>query len=374
LKLKKIKIIYIVSNINKALAFEWIAEKLDKSRFDLIFVLLNPGKSDLEEYLISSHIKVYLFPYTGKKDIPGTFWKILKILRKEKGDRIHTHLFEASLLGLAAGKIAGVSKRIVTRHHGNQHHAFFPRAVYYDRIINSLATTIVAPSQSVKNILVSLEGVNSAKVKVVHHGFDLAYFDKPQPQLVQMLREKYNSANKRPVIGVISRYTELKGLQYIIPAFKKLLDTYPNGLLVLANAGGDYSAQIGPLLKELPESAYVEIPFEKNIAGLYPLFDVFVHTPVEPASEAFGQTYVEALASGTPSVFTLSGVAAEFIVDRQNALVVPFRSAEAIHDAVLTLLKDEFLRSGLIKRGKQDVCSTFALSKMIKRLEDIYAD
>ncbi len=40
-------ITYIVSNIDKALTFEWVAEFLDTSRFSLSFILLNPGDSAL---------------------------------------------------------------------------------------------------------------------------------------------------------------------------------------------------------------------------------------------------------------------------------------------------------------------------------------
>ena len=165
---------------------------------------------------------------------------------------------------------------------------------------------------------------------------------------------------------------ELKGIQYIIPAFEMLLDKYPGALLVLANATGDYQNEIKKLLKKLPEKNYREIRFENNIFALYKLFDVFIHTPIEKYSEAFGQTYVEALASGIPSVFTLSGIANEFIEDRRNALVVPYKSSTAIYEAILLLLTDTNLASALIANGKNDVAEKFQLQKMISSLEELY--
>ncbi|QMU27570.1 glycosyltransferase family 4 protein [Adhaeribacter radiodurans] len=368
----KIKITYIISNIDKALAFEWIANYFDKNKFELQFILLNSGSSELQRFLQQNRIKIYFINYRGKKDIPATFFIIWRILKKEKPAIIHTHLFDASLIGLLAGKLAGITKRILTRHHGNQHHVYFPNAVYYDKFINSIATHIIAPSESVKNILTNLEGVKSEKVKVINHGFDLSYFSQVDSKSVESLQQKYNPNNKWPVIGVISRYLELKGIQYIIPAFKRALELYPNALLLLANANGSYKAQVQHLLAQLDSESYIEIPFEAEVSTLYKLFDLFIHVPIEQSSEAFGQIYIEALASGIPSVFTLSGVASEFIEHRKNAYIVSHKNSEEIYEAIIEVLGDASLRSSIIRKGKVDVFARFTLKEMINKLEKIY--
>jgi glycosyltransferase involved in cell wall biosynthesis len=161
----------------------------------------------------------------------------------------------------------------------------------------------------------------------------------------------------------------------VIPAFKKLLVDYPNALLILANAKrGDYAQEINTLLSELPRESYREIEFEYDLFALYRLFDVYVHVPIDPELEAFGQTYVEALAAGIPSVFTLSGVAPEFIEHERNALVVDFQNSEQIHQSICRLLDDKVLRTHLSTTGKSDVNARFSFSKMIARLEDIYGE
>ncbi len=134
-----------------------------------------------------------------------------------------------------------------------------------------------------------------------------------------------------PVIGVVARYEILKGIQCIIPAFRRLLEDFPDAKLVLANAYGHYAHQIRRLLRGmLPDHSYCEIQFEPDPVALYSSFDVFVHTPLVAGYEAFGQVYVEALAAGLPSVFTPSGIAAEFITDQLNAHLVPFQDSDAI--------------------------------------------
>jgi glycosyltransferase involved in cell wall biosynthesis len=368
----KKKVTYIISNINKALAFEWVATYLNKDKFDLSFILLNSGDTELESFLKNKNILVHRINYRGKRDLPKATIQIILFLLKHKPDVVHTHLFDASLAGLVASRLAGVPKRIQTRHHSSYHHVYFPHMVKYDRLNNFLSTDIIAISNTVRNILIHQDGAGKNKVVLIHHGFDLTKFENVPEEAVVALSLKYNPEKSDPVIGVISRYTKWKGVQFIIPAFAKLLETYPDALLVLMNADGDYKAEIKTLLNNIPKRNYIEIPFENDIFAMYQLFDIFVHTPIDETSEAFGQTYVEVLAAGVPSVFTLSGIANDFIVDQENAIVVPFKSSEAIYLGVMKLLENVTLASALIKRGKKDVAELFQLQKMILALENLY--
>jgi glycosyltransferase involved in cell wall biosynthesis len=370
----KTRITYILSNIDKALAFEWIAEKLDRQKFELNFILLSEKQGEIERFLKGRNIPVESIAYAGKGNIISTVFRIRKLLRRNKTKIVHTHLFNANLTGLLAARMAGVPRRIYTRHHSSYHHVYYPHAVKYDRFVNFLATDIVAVSENVKNILVDKEHVPGDKVRLIHHGFAIEDFINVPSEQIEKVSNKYNPGKQFPVVGVISRYLKLKGLQYIIPAFSKLLNDYPDALLILGNANGNYKAEIKHLLKSIPERNYIEIGFENNIFALFKLFDVFVHTPVNNHCEAFGQTYVEALASGVPSVFTLSGIANEFIKDRYNALVIAYENPDAVYNALRELLSNKELSNKLVENGRKDVQELFPLSKMIRELEALYSN
>jgi glycosyltransferase involved in cell wall biosynthesis len=369
-----IKIAYVVSQIDKALAFEWIVEGLDSIKFELIFILMSPGSSELERYLSDKKIKTYTIHYNGKKDLLKSVLKIYQILKREHVQIVHAHLFEASLAGMIAAALARIRKRIYSRHYSMQHHEYFPAAVKYDRLINRLSTDIVAISRNVKDVLMQKENVNENKIHLIHHGFKNHLFEKEAIDFSRIsgLRKKYNIENKKPVVGVIARFIHLKGIQFIIPAFKKLLDEYPDAVLILANADGSYKLEIEKLLQELPPGNFREIKFENDIFALYHLFDVFVHVPINKECEAFGQTYVEALAAGIPSVFTLSGVASEFIEDRKNACVVPYKDVDSIYNALSEILKSPEKFQPMIEQGKKDVQRLFPIQNMIQQFENLY--
>lgn len=367
------KVVYIISEIDKALAFEWIAERLDKSSFDLSFILLNGGDSFLEKFLKDRNIPVKRFSCSGKKDWPGVWLKIFFHLKKIKPDVVHCHLLQANILGLSAAKAAGIPQRLYTRHHSDFHHRYFPKGVKWDKFCNRLATKIVAPSGAVKEVLIQQEGVPESKIQVIYHGFDLNYFKVVPEDLVEVLKEKYNPQSRKPVIGVISRFTELKGIQFIIPAFKELLEEFPDALILFFNARGDYASQLEETLSALPAGSYKTVAFENELAAIYRLFDVFVQVSTDTNIEAFGQTYVEALAAGVPSVFTLSGIAGDFIREGENAVVVPFSDSNSIFEGMKRILTDDKLKQRLIKEGARSVDEKFDITKMMRSLENLYS-
>jgi glycosyltransferase involved in cell wall biosynthesis len=368
---EKIRIVYIISNVQKALAFEWIADRLEKAKFDLSFVLIGQVNTPLEIFLKQRGIVVCTIKYNGKHSFLAAGLKTTMFLRKIKPHIVHTHLFEANLIGLTSAYFLRIRRRIYTRHHAMVHYNEYPKGLKWDKWCNFIATDIVAISKNVETILVERDKVDCEKISLIRHGFDFDYFNVPDDR-VSSIKNKYGFITRSfPVVGVIARYIELKGIQYIISAFKKISQQWPDAHLILANATGDFQGEIQSQLNQLKAGSFTEITFEDDLAALYKLFDVFVHVPIDENSEAFGQTYVEALIAGVPSVFTLSGIAKEFIIDRKNAMVVNFKDSDGIAESVTTLLKDEALRTKIVEMGKI-AAQDFSLDAYIHNLQRLY--
>ena len=105
---------------------------------------------------------------------------------------------------------------------------------------------------------------------------------------------------------------------------------------------------------------------------LYSIFDIFVHVPVDKQCEAFGQVYVEALASKIPSIFTLSGIAPEFIKHKVNAYVCNFKNSQEIFEGMLFYINNKESKIAIARKGQEDVTKIFSIEKMIDKLEKFY--
>ena len=290
-------------------------------------------------------------------------------------DFVHCHLFEASLIGLLSSKLACIKKRIHTRHHADFHHTYFPKAVKYDLLNNMLSTHIIAVSKNIQKLLIDVEHVAPSKIIVIPHGIPSKIIHQQTSNSdIEAIKKQYGFDKNSPVIGVISRFTEWKGIQYIIPAFKEILKDFPNAKLVMANASGDYEKVLTKLLNdEIPQNSYVLIKFENNSFALFKSFDVFVHVPIDPYCEAFGQVYIEALANDIPMVCTLSGIANDFIINKENALVVNYKNSDSIHYAVKEILNNPQLKIKITTQGKTDI-EQFTFESKFGKIKALYLD
>ena len=227
----KVKVVYILSNITEPLAFDWIIRSIDREKIDLSFILINEqSDTPLAHDLKSQNIPIKFIEYKGKKDILKLIYSLFSMLRVLKPNVMHCHLFEASFFGLLVGKILRIRKRIHTRHHSTFHWDYFPRAVWYDKIINYLSTDIVSISSVVSDVLVIREKVNNKKISLIHHGFDFKKFYDLSDERINKVKEKYEVGTSSYVVGVISRFIHWKGIQYIIPAFAKIVEEVPDSL------------------------------------------------------------------------------------------------------------------------------------------------
>ena len=370
----RVRLVVAVAMNVRWLAFEWLAERLDRERFELSFLLLGDGEPPLAPFLRQRGIPFVHLRYRGKRDLARCTVEAYRYCRAAGVDAIHTHFFPAHFAGLLGAWLAGVPLRVQTRHHSTFHYRYRRAAALYDRFFNALATRIVAPSEVVKRVLVEREGVDPRKVVRIDHGFALDRFAEVPAAEVAELAGRYLPPGAGPVVGVVARYIECKGVQHVIPAFRRLLASYPSAFLVLANARGGDGRLIRRELAALPAGSYVEIPFEPNVSALYKLFDLFVHAPVDPDIEAFGQVYVEALAAGVPAVVTRSGIGQEILEHGVNAWIVAPADSEAIHQGCASLLADPALRERLARAGERTVRERFSLERMMAALERLYLD
>lgn len=369
------KITYIISRVDKALEFEWVVEFLDPTRFELSFIILNPtNESALTDYAESKGLKVKRINYSSQKSFIPALIKTWITLIKWRPEIVNCHLPEGTLIGLLAAKLCGIKKRLYTRHHSTLNHDYHPHAIKYDRWSNVLATNIIAVSGTVKKVLIEKENVNPEKVMIVEHCLDMEKFQNVSENQVETVIDRNEIPKGRIIIGVVARYTKWKGIQYIIEAFSQLIEENTDVHLVLANARkGDYVDEIIEQLSHLPKGSFTEIEFEKDLYALHKAFDFFVHTPIDSYSEAFGQIYIEALASKTPSVFSYSGIGNDILIDGTNSIVVPHKNSKAIYQGLLKLIQDQHLCKSIANNGYSMVVEKFPISRKIEQLEGIYS-
>ncbi len=331
----RVRFLLLFSDVNASPMLLEIVKNLKESPNTFRIVVIGDLKLEICKDLQALGIA---FSIVSKRSKYGFVQMLISVMREILVTRPNTILASgqyATILGMFSAYIGGVPQRIFIRHHSNFHTRYgMHLGVLADRLANFLSTRIVAVSEVVKDILISSEGVDFLKVILIHNGIDIQKFGK-----IDLGSQKiFSGVNERIRVGVVSRLTGWKGVQYTVDAFLEFNARFPNSHLHVVGAPADFFGVVSKKLSTLNKSDYTLTSWYPDVLGFLRGLDIFVHVPIGPQDEAFGLVYIEALASRTPSIFTISGVLQELPNPEKYAYIAPYENSNAILNEMIKIL------------------------------------
>jgi len=215
------------------------------------------------------------------------------------------------------------------------------------------ADAVVAVSRFTRDCLVSLMGVEPAKITLIPNGVDVSRF-APRPARDD-LRQRYGLGGRR-VLLTVGRLSERKGQDRVIEALPELLKAIP-GLTYLLVGDGPLRAVLEARARALgvQESVlFAGSVAPEELVDHYALAEAFIMANRELPSgetEGFGLVFLEANACGVPVVAGRAGGSVDAVTDGVNGLLVDGADPAAIAAAVMRIFQDEALRQQLVRGG-----------------------
>ncbi len=128
------------------------------------------------------------------------------------------------------------------------------------------------------------------------------------PAFIDQIREKYQIKPGEKIIGMVARLAAEKGVEYLVRALPKVLESHPEARVLYGGQYQDvmgeeaYAEMLAPLIADLGDRwQFLGIISDEEKAALFHLSDVAV-LPSTNSTEAFGMVQVEAMICGTPVV------------------------------------------------------------------------
>ena len=218
---------------------------------------------------------------------------------------------------------------------------------------------IIAVSHFIKREIMGI-GYNHRNITVIHHGIDQ---DVYSPKVnARPVFKKYPILRNKKIIFHPARMGLAKGCDVSIKALRIIKERFPDVVLVLAGTKNiiDWTqsqekdiAYMVSLVKflGLKNNVLINVYPLKEMPKLYAASIVCVYPST--ASEPFGLTMLEALASARPMVVTEAGGMPEIIKDGIDGFIVPVKNFEALASRVIQLLANKDLRERLGYTGRQ---------------------
>jgi len=164
--------------------------------------------------------------------------------------------------------------------------------------------------------------------------------------LVEAFAELHKIRQKRPVIGMVTRFAAEKGVEVLLEALPDVLKEYPSAQVLFAgqyqNVIGEkeYANRLVQRIKRFEEMGawkFLGNLSQQQLAAFYPNMDLLV-VPSLNSTEAFGLVQVEAMMNGIPCLASdLPGVRRPVQMHAMGK-VVPVGDPSALAEGILELV------------------------------------
>ena len=315
----------------------------------------------------------------GWHDLPALI-ALIRIIRRERPDVVHTHAAKAGTLGRLATVIASLGRTprpvIVHTYHGHSLSGYFsPRtAAVYRRIEQALARIsdrLIAVSDEVRDDLVGFGIAPATKFEVVPLGFELSPFSanghgRAQTRLA--VRAELGIPADARLVTLVARLVPIKR----VDRFLRLAAALPDDPSVRFLIVGD-----GELREQLQSSAEARslggrlawAGFRRDMPAVYHASDIVVQTS---DNEGTPVSLIEAQAAGLPVVSTKVGGTPSVVADGETGMLVAREDHDGLTQAVRTLCCDPALTTRLGQAGLQRSVARFGLDRLVSDVLRVY--
>jgi glycosyltransferase involved in cell wall biosynthesis len=336
-----------------------------------LLVLVEPSKP-MDEYVQAADqrgIPVTRLVITNDFD-PTLLPRLRGTLRLIRPHIVHTHLFHADVYGALAAKWFGRGTRVISSRHNDN--AFRRRQPYrsLNRWLWRMTDAGIAISGSIAQFAVEVEGAPQPKIQTIMYGIEAAAQAPAERHVARkMMRDQLNIEAETPVVGIVCRLVEQKGVSYGLKAFAQVLAYIPAAQLLIAGDGPLRSALEAEAAALGLGDAVRFLGWRDDVAQLMNAFDLLL---VPSLWEGFGLVILEAMAHQIPTVASAVSAIPEIVVDGETGLLAPAYNVDALAGALLTLLSDAPLRKYMGMLAEDRLESHFSAARMVDETIKLY--
>ena len=337
-----------------------------------IVTMLEP---DLADALPLDTERIHVTTLGMRRGMPSLagFSNFCRLLRSEKPQILHTWMYHANLLGLVAGRIAGVPKTVWAIRCSDMDfskYSLLSRLVFKAGAVLSPWPDVIVFNSRAGIVAHSQRGFANRHMKFIPNGIETRRF-RPDADANASVRNELGCGTADMLVGHVARFDPMKDHETFIRGAGLIRQTIPTVRFLMAGNGAtsENAALMSMLRKANLLDCFYLLGMRADTPRLMAALDLFCST--SSFGEGFSNVVGEAMASGVPCVVTNVGDSAEIVGD--SGLVVPPRDSNAFAQAcvkMLTMPADDRSRVGLASTKR--IRDNFELQIVHEQYEALY--
>jgi glycosyltransferase involved in cell wall biosynthesis len=312
-------------------------------------------------------VRYFNLGVSKRSHYPIAVLRLASLLKKEKPDILHSHLYFAGLIAVLTKLFQRRSRVCLMRHHSEVVRMLGTRLhTSIDRWMAERADHVVTVSEATRQYMRTVDGIK-CEIDVVNIGFDFEIFS-PNITERNSIRREFNFDDETFVVGYAATFAPGKGHIQLVEAFGLLEKDIPRARLFLVGEGR--LAEVDNAIQRLGISEKVTFTgWRDDVAACMNAMDAFV---LPSLSESFSQVLIEAMGVGLPVISTKVGIAEEVVIDGENGLLVNPSDINAISKKLKLLFNQPNLRHKMGKAARESVTERFSVDRMVEEQYALY--
>jgi len=307
---------------------------------------------------------IEVFPVQMHKGLNiSAIWQLVKIIKNEQINIIHTHSSVDHRLAGIAAHISG-SPIVRSRHLSTP----ISRSPISKALYTKLADRVITSGESIRQAMIKNNRISSDHIISIPAGIDTNQFSLER-EMVD-IRSLYQIPKESFIIGIVGVLRSWKGHQDLIAAVKNLRDKIPKLKLLIVGEGPQRKAIEEQVIESNLSDIVILTGYQKDPAPFMKAMDIVVLPSY--ANEATSQVLPQAMAMRRPVISTNIGSLSEVVINEQTGLSIPPRDIDALANALIRLYRNKELRYELANSGYEHVQSKFTFNQMIDSTEAVY--
>lgn len=378
------RVLYVIGSLNVGGAerhLSQIAIQLKKRNWEPEIFVLSPG-GPLTPLLLDAGVPVHGvdLPHWLARHLRNdrlrarvglifTSLVLVFTLWRRRPQVVHFFLPAAYIVGGLASMLTLVPWRIMSRRSLNTYQTAHPLFARIERKLHPRMKRVCGNSEAVVEQLRG-EGIEAAKLRLIHNGIDTAVFDQPFDR--HAARLALGVAQDTVVFVIVANLIPYKGHSDLIAAFAAIHAKMPAPWVLFCLGRDD---GIGEDLKRQILSAGLQanvrfLGSRSDVPDFLRLADVGILCSHE---EGFSNAVLEGMAAALPMVVTDVGGNAEAVLDGVTGLVVSPHDPAGLGEALLRVSKDPN-RADMGRAGRRRVSERFSMSACVEGYESLYRE